>query len=401
MRLPSRRSAATALMAVTAALAASGASPASATSSQPSTRLAPLYRAETAIPGHYIVGLRPGSDPAAVADGLGATPKHIYRDAMLGFAASLTDLQVARARSTPAVISVEEDGTVAIPPNERAVNRLRRVGTLVPWGLKRINQRAPGGSGYAVKATGANVSAYIIDTGIDYAHPEFGGRAVLGTDQMADGRRGADCAGHGTHVAGTVGGTQVGVAKKVTLVSVRVLDCENKGSNSGIIAGINWVAAKAKKPAVANISLSGTWSLALNSSIDGLARAGVFPVVAAGNASTSACVMSPSGAASAFTVAATDQQDAQASFSNYGSCVELSAPGVAITSAYVNGAYADMSGTSMAAPHVTGIAALYLDTHSGASSAALSKWLTENATPGIPAVVHPGTPRLLAYTGGL
>jgi subtilisin family serine protease len=367
-----------------------------------SARQAPLHRVKAAIPGQYIVSLAPGSDPVAVARTLGVTPRHVYRNAMLGFAGSLTALQVTRARTTPAVRSVEEDGRVTIPPDERAGTFPRsRAGSGIPWGLERINHREPGGTGFSVRATGARVTSYIIDSGIDYTHQEFGGRAVYGTDQIDDGREGTDCAGHGTHVAGTVGGATTGVARQTTLVSVRVLNCDNRGTNSSIIAGVNWVAANARKPAVANLSLGGPWSYALNSSIDGLSRSGVFTVVAAGNDNVNACITSPASAPEAFTVAAIGQTDGKASFSNYGSCVNVNAPGVAITSAYLDGTYTDMNGTSMAAPHVTGIAALYKDTYGDVPSSALAKWLTDNATGGVPAVAPWGTPQLLAYTAGL
>lgn len=426
MRSPLRCTATAALTAI-ALLSTSAAHAASAPPDTPAAPQAPLHQAKAPVPGHYIVSLAPGADPVSVADGLGTTPRHIYRDAMVGFAASMTDLQVAQARNTPGVQAVEEDGAVVVPPGERTAMRTlqHRAGAgagaaagagagtkagagaaagtkaAISWGLERINHREPGGTGFSVKSTGAKVTAYIVDTGIDYTHPEFGGRAAFGADQVGDGRRGADCAGHGTHVAGTVGGATTGVARRVKLVSVRVLNCDSRGSNSDIVAGLNWIAANAHKPAVANLSIGGPQSYALNGAVDGLSRAGVFTVVAAGNDNADACTTSPASAPEAFAVAATDQQDARASFSNHGSCVKLNAPGVAITSAYLNGSYTDMTGTSMAAPHVTGIAALYEDTHGAAAPAALAKWLRGAATPGIPATAPLGTPKLLAYTGGL
>ncbi|WP_405727845.1 S8 family peptidase [Streptomyces sp. NBC_01537] len=402
MRLSLRRTIAAALLAAVPVLTAAAASPASHASSP-----APLRMVRNAIPGDYIVSLTPGTDPAAVTDRIGVRPRHVYRAALTGFAAPLTEAQLTQVRGLPAVTAVEQDSTVTVSPVEqRAIPAPKpvpgqRAGTGIPWGLERINQRTPGGKGFSVKATGAKVTAYVIDSGIDFTHPEFGGRATLGIDQIADGRNGVDCAGHGTHVAGTVGGEHTGVAKQVKLVAVRVLNCEARGPNSGIIAGINWVAANAKKPAVANLSLGGNYSATMNASLNGLANSGVFTVVAAGNGDTNACVISPASAAKAFTVAAIDEYDRKATFSNYGSCVNMNAPGTNITSTSLNGTYADMSGTSMATPHVTGIAVLYKDTYGDTDFATLSKWLTDNATPNVPIGAPWGTPRLLAYTGGL
>jgi subtilisin family serine protease len=406
MRLSRRWSAFAIATAAVAALAAPTATADSAgPADAPHTRAvpAPLHDAQEAIPGQYIVTLTPGTDPKTVTDTVGVTPRFVYRNALLGFAARLTEPQLALVRSIKAVTAVEQDSTLTVPPEERmATGTSQRAGTGIPWGLERINQRAPSQlSGFTVKATGAGVSAYILDSGIDYTHPEFGGRAVPGTDQSDPAGKGEDCAGHGTHVAGTVGGTTTGVARQATLVSVKVLDCSNAGPNSGIIAGINWVAAHANKPAVANLSLGGYYSPSMNSAVDGLARSGVFPVVAAGNDDTNACITSPASAAHAFTVSATDQADRMAPFSNYGSCVNLSAPGVGITSAYLGGSYTDMDGTSMAAPHVTGIAALYKATYGDAPFETLKKWLLDNATPDVPLSAPWGTPRKLAFTGGL
>lgn len=374
--------------------------------------LAPLLGAgaPNSIPGRYIVTVAPDSDPSAVASAAGVTPSHVYDSVLRGFAAPLTGRQLARVRALPSVRGVEQDTTVALPLEDRvpvATSRGIPVGPPPPpggtgrfWGLERVNNRAPATHGYTVRATGAKVTAYIIDSGIDFTHPEFGGRARPGIDEMDDARGAADCAGHGTHVAGTVGGENTGVARGVSLVSVRVLDCEARGPNSGIIAGINWVALHAVRPAVANISLGGVYSPALNESLDALARSGVFPVVAAGNDDVSSCAISPASATEAFTVAATDRTDHRAPFSNFGSCVNLNAPGVDIASAFPGGLYAVMSGTSMAAPHVTGIAALYKDTYGDVGSEELKQWLLDHATR--TAVWEPwGTPRLVAFTGDL
>jgi subtilisin family serine protease len=405
MRLSRRWTAFAAATAVIAALAAPAAMATSNDSAAtPGTRAvpAPLRSVRDAIPGEYIVTLTPGADPKTVTDAVGVTPRFVYRSALLGFAAPLTEPQLATVRSIKTVAAVEQDSTVTVPPEERIADRIaRRAGTGIPWGLERINQQAPNQHGFTVKATGARVTAYVIDSGIEYSHPEFGGRAVLGIDQTDPAGRGEDCAGHGTHVAGTVGGRTTGVARQATLVSVKVLDCTNAGPNSRIIAGMNWVAANARRPAVANLSLGGFYSPSMNSALDGLARSGVFPVVAAGNEDVNACITSPASAAQAFTVAATDQSDRKASFSNFGSCVNLNAPGVGITSAYLDSSYADMNGSSMAAPHVTGIAALYKATYGDVPFATLKKWLLDSATPNVPLAAPWGTPRKLAFTGGL
>ncbi|MET9873851.1 S8 family peptidase [Actinacidiphila glaucinigra] len=408
MRVSLRRTFAAVLMTAVPALAAlPTSSPAQAHSP---AALAPLLGvgAPNSIPGRYIVTLAPGSDPSSVASAAGITPAHVYDRVMRGFAAPLSGRQLARVRALPSVRGVEQDTTVTLPAEDRvpvATGRRLPIGTPPAgtgrfWGLERVNNRAPATHGFTVRATGAKVTAYIIDSGIDFTHPEFGGRARPGIDEMEDDRNAADCAGHGTHVAGTVGGAHTGIARAVSLVSVRVLDCEARGPNSGIIAGINWVARHAVRPAVANISLGGLYSPTMNESLDALARSGVFPVVAAGNDDVSSCAISPASATEAFTVAATDRADHRAPFSNFGSCVNLNAPGVDIASAFPNGLYAIMSGTSMAAPHVTGIAALYKDTYGDAGFEVLKKWLVDHATRST--VAEPwGTPQLVAFTGDL
>lgn len=277
----------------------------------------------------------------------------------------------------------------------------QRMGGFTPWGLTRINNRALGGSGFSVKATGAKVTAYIVDSGIEFSHPDFGGRAVPGYDAIGDGLDGGDCNGHGTHVAGTVGGSYTGVARKVSLVSVRVFPCVGRTANSLILAGIDWVAGHAERPAVANLSFAGRWSLAVNRAVEGLSRTGVFPVVASGNDNINACFVSPASSPGAFTVGAIDQEDRRAWFSDWGTCVDIHAPGTGILSAYLNGSFRDMDGTSMAAPHVTGIAALYKDTHGDASFATLSAWLSDHAIRNVPLDGGFGTARLAAFTNGL
>jgi subtilisin family serine protease len=376
--------------------------------------------------GQYIVTMNAGTAPDALLKQLGVKPLYVYEHALPGFAARLTAAQVARVRADPGVDEVERDTVVAIPEVEDAPSdddleppdppdtgtqaapaaaplpkAQQRMGGFVPWGLSRINHRTVGGTGYSVKATGAKVTAYIIDSGIEYTHPDFGGRAVPGFDAIHDGHDGADCNGHGTHVAGVVGGGYTGVARKTRLVSVRVFPCSSRTTDSAVIAGIDWVAGHASKPAVANLSVSGRWSPAANRAVEGLAKAGVFPVVAAGNDNVNACFVSPASSPGAFSVGAIDETDRRSWFSNWGPCVDIHAPGQDILSSYLNGTFRTMDGTAMAAPHVTGIAALYKDTYGDADFATLSKWLSGNATRNVPIDGGYGTARLFAYTNGL
>ncbi|MFI8184650.1 S8 family peptidase [Actinacidiphila glaucinigra] len=360
---------------------------------------APLrMAAQGGITGQYLVMLRPGTDPGTVLRSVEARPMFTYTSALVGFAARLTDGQVTRLRAVPGVEAVEQDAEVAAP---KPAAQTAAAAAEASWGLTRIGSRARDGAAFGVRATGAKVTSYVIDTGIDFGHAEFGGRAAPGFDAVGDGRGGADCNGHGTHVAGTVGGATAGVARATKLVSVRVLGCDGRGSVATVVAGMNWVAAHAVRPAVANLSTGGAHSDAADRAVEGLAAAGVFPVVAAGNSDEDACGVSPAGAPGALTVAAIDESDRKASFSNWGGCVDISAPGTGITSAAMGGGLVRMSGTSMAAPHVTGVAALYKDTYGDADTPFLASWLLANATPGVPVDAPAGTPRLLVYTSGL
>ncbi|MDX6330844.1 MAG: hypothetical protein QOI83_3227 [Streptomycetaceae bacterium] len=407
MRMSWRLSAAAALAALVPALALPSASaePGAAAAAK-RTSPAPLRLAtDDGIPGQYLVTLQsiPAGGVSIFAGNFKIKPLYVYGSAMFGFAAQLTQSQVALLRQSTLVSEVEQDRRVQVSPGERAAPQPATVGraSATSWGLERVAERQLSGPVTEVKADGHSVTSYIIDSGIEFSHPEFGGRAVLGSDQINDGRNGVDCNGHGTHVAGTVGGATTGVAKKTKLVAVRVFDCTGESANSTIIAGIDWVTANAKKPAVANLSLGGPYSNAVNASLNALADTDVFPAVAAGNSNANSCLTSPASARGAFTVAATDQLDRKASFSNWGSCVDINAPGVAIHSAYLGGGYADLSGTSMASPHVAGIAALYKDTFGDKSTPAVANWLLDNATPGIPSDAASGTPKAFAYTGGL
>ncbi|WP_431944489.1 S8 family peptidase [Actinacidiphila sp. bgisy167] len=392
MRLSQRWAvAAVVLTAVLPALAGAAAAP------EPPA--APLrMAAQGGITGQYLVTLRPGTDPDSVLRSVEARPMFTYRSVLVGFAARLSDEQVSRLRAVPGVEALEQDARVAAP---KPAAQTAAAAAAPSWGLARIADRARGGAAFSVRATGASVTSYVIDTGIDFGHAEFGGRAAPGFDAMGDGRDGADCHGHGTHVAGTIGGATTGVARRTKLVSVRVLGCDGDGTVATVVAGMNWVAAHAVKPAVANLSTGGPHSETADRAVEGLAAAGVLPVVAAGNSDEDACGVSPAGAPGAYTVAATDEEDRMASFSNWGDCVDISAPGTNITSAALGGGLVSMSGTSMAAPHVTGVAALYKDTYGDVSTSFLASWLSASATPGVPVDAPAGTPRLLVYTAGL
>jgi len=364
-------------------------------------------RAATAtgrIPGQYIVVFRAGvSDAGAEASRLaarhGGTLLFVYRAALRGMALRLPDAAVAALQQEPTVAWVEPDQLAYA------------IGTESPatWGLDRVDQHAlPLDNSYSYGPDGTGVRAYIVDTGILFGHTDFGGRASLGTDAVTAGGTGADCNGHGTHVAGTVGGATYGIAKNVHLYAVRVLDCGGSGSYSGVIAGIDWVTANRVLPAVANMSLGGSKSDALNAAVENSIAAGVVYAVAAGNGNIvgipqDACNYSPASAPSALTVGATTTTDAVASFSNYGTCVDILAPGVSITSDWYTSTTATntISGTSMATPHVTGAAALYLAANPSSTPAQVASALTGNATPNAISGLSNGTPNRLLYTAFL
>ncbi|WP_086830345.1 S8 family peptidase [Streptomyces sp. NRRL B-24572] len=373
---------------------------ASGAAAGPEPTPAPLVTAADAVPGKYIVTLDRTVDAAEAARKLNLRPTFVYEKAINGFAAPLTESQLAIVRKTPGVTSVEEDAVALAPPQPATPPENRS--PAASWGLDRINQwNLPLDNDFTTRGNGAGVTAYILDTGIDYQHDEFGGRATFGFDAMGDGRFGQDCNGHGTHVAGTVAGKTYGVARKAGLVSVRVLGCDGRGAYSGMIAGLDWVARNAKQPAVLNGSLGGDRSAALNDAATALYNAGVLPVIAAGNSSKDACNVSPASASGALTVAASTIWDEEASFSNYGPCVELFAPGQAIVSARIGGGSVAENGTSMAAPHVAGVAALYKAEHPTAAPAEVAGWILDNTTKGLLTNVSGGTPNKLLYTGGL
>jgi subtilisin family serine protease len=316
-----------------------------------------------------------------------------YTAALKGFAATLPEAALEGLRRNPQVDYIEADQEITLDATQ----------TGATWGLDRIDQASLPLSGtYSYTNTGAGVKAYIIDTGILTTHQEFGGRASYGFDAVKGKGAGTDCHGHGTHVAGTVGGATYGVAKGVTLVAVRVLNCRGSGTTSGVVAGIDWVTLNhtGNNPAVANMSLGGGASTAIDTAVKNSIADGVTYALAAGNENTNACNRSPARVAEGITVGATTSTDARASYSNYGACLDLFAPGSSITSAWKNNNTSTntISGTSMATPHVAGVAALYLQGSPSASPATVRNAIVNGATAG--KVTNPGTgsPNLLLFT---
>ena len=340
------------------------------------------------IAGKYIVVFKDGVRDVpglarALAAANGGTVRFTYQQALRGFAADLPDRAAAALARNPNVAYVEQDQVMHAFTTEANAT----------WGIDRIDQHnLPLSTTYNYTNTGAGVTAYIIDTGIRFDHSEFGGRAVSGFDAVTSGGNAADCNGHGTHVSGTVGGATYGVAKGVRLVAVRVLGCSGSGSTSGVIAGIDWVTSNhaTGQPAVANMSLGGSAATALDNAVRNWITDGVSYAIAAGNGNQGgiaqdACKYSPARVAEAMTIGATDKTDRKASWSNYGNCVDWFAPGVSITSAWYTSSTATntISGTSMATPHTTGVAALYLQANPGATPQQVRDALYAATTKGI------------------
>ncbi|REF96410.1 subtilisin family serine protease [Asanoa ferruginea] len=350
---------------------------------------------DTAVADSYIVVFKNTTVAKASVDGNASTlaSRHggkvirTYRSALRGFELQATAAQAKRVAANPNVAYVEQNhtvhafGTQTNPPS---------------WGLDRIDQRnLPLNQSYTYPNTASNVHAYIIDTGIRTTHQQFGGRAVSGFDAV-DGGAADDCNGHGTHVSGTVGGSAYGVAKGVQLVAVRVLNCQGSGTNAQVVGGIDWVTANAIKPAVANMSLGGGANTAIDNAVNSAINSGVTFAIAAGNGNTlgvrqNACNYSPARVPNAITVGATQNNDAAASFSNFGTCVDILAPGVNITSSWSTNDTATntISGTSMATPHVAGAAALVLSANPTWSNQQVRDYLVNNSTPNV--VTNPGT----------
>ncbi|GAA3738004.1 hypothetical protein GCM10022225_21140 [Plantactinospora mayteni] len=330
---------------------------------------------------------------SALASKYGATLGNVYGHALNGFSVKLSEQGAKRLAADPSVAYVEQNHTVTASATQ--VNP-------PSWGLDRIDQRnLPLNAQYSYTSTGSGVTAYIIDTGIRTSHADFGGRASHGFDAIDGALPADDCNGHGTHVAGTTGGTAYGVAKSVRLVAVRVLNCAGSGTWDQVIAGINWVTGNHQpgQPAVANMSLGGGLNTSLNNAVANSIADGVTYAIAAGNSNANACSFSPASTAAGITVGATERTDVRASYSNWGTCLDIFAPGSAIVSAWYtsNTATASLSGTSMAAPHVAGAAARVLSSNPSWTPAQVASYLTSNATTNV--VVNPGTgsPNRLLY----
>lgn len=391
-------------MAASAAVVMGLAMAAPATAAPGSDNLAPVHAAKgKSIAGQYIVVLKSGADGAAVAKRNGVTARHVYKSALDGFSATLNTKQLKRVRADKSVAYVDHNGAVHTTADGPSTQTTQ---TPTPaWGLDRIDQRAvPLNNTYRWATNGTGVTAYVIDTGIRVTHTDFGGRASSGYDFIDNDTNADDCYGHGTHVAGTIGGGKFGVAKNVKLKAVRVLDCAGSGSWDTVIAGIDWVTANHSGPSVANLSLGGGYTQAINDAVTNSIAEGVTYAIAAGNSGDDACNYSPASTPLALTVGATDTSDTRAYFSNYGSCLDVFAPGVDITSDWntSNSATNTISGTSMATPHVAGLVAQYLQVEPYATQPTVNAVITGTASYGV--VSDPvGSPNLLArkWTGNL
>ncbi len=361
--------------------------------------VAPTASAETAtvqsvsdaIPDSYIVVLKENqvSTAETLTARYGGTVTSTWRTALNGFAARMTAKQAAQLAADPSVSYVQENGRVTIQDSQQ---------NPPSWGLDRVDQRQVGRDGrYVFETPASHVRAYVLDTGIRISHTTFGGRASWGVNTID--ANNTDCHGHGTHVAGTIGGAEYGVAKSASLVAVKVLDCAGNGTWEAIIGGVDWVTRNAVRPAVANMSLAGGANAAVDQAVRNSIASGITYAIASANANQNACNFSPARVAEAITVNATDVNDRRAAFSNWGSCTDIFAPGVGIVSSHHTSdtASVSMQGTSMASPHVAGAAALWLAEHPYDTPPLVANALLTNATPGV--VTDPvGSPNALLHT---
>jgi len=364
-----------------------------------------IRKGPNAIPNRDIVVFHDDKDVASgdyasvlgrvqmVAAGRSVVPEFVYAHALRGFAAFMSEKDAIALSLDPLVAYVEEDSEMHLVATQNNAT----------WGLDRIDQAARPLSGtYTYTSTGSGVNAYVIDTGVRHTHTQFGGRAFHAFTAINDGRGSTDCNGHGTHVAGTIGGSTYGVAKAVRIHAVRVLSCSGSGSTSGVIAGVDFVRGNRVLPAVANMSLGGGASTSLDTAVRNAIAAGVTFAIAAGNSNANASGFSPARVTQAITVGSSTSTDARSSFSNFGSVVDIFAPGSSITSAWStsNTATRTISGTSMATPHVAGVAARYLQGNPGASPATVSSALVSTANLNRLSGIPTGTANRLLFRSG-
>lgn len=359
-------------------------------------------RSSNPVPNRYLVALDPvalrledaeSSDQIAnrLSENFGGRVEKVFNHALQGFTVEMTDAAAQALSHDPNVLFVEQDSYISINTTQNNA----------PWGLDRVDQRnVPLNTAYTYVKTGSGVNVYVIDTGVRTTHVEFAGRATADYDSVHDGQNGQDCHGHGTHVAATIGGNSYGVAKNVRIHGIRVLACNGIGTVASAVEGIDWVTANHASPAVANMSMGSASSPLMDFAVQGSIDSGVTYVVAAGNSNTSACDVSPARLPSAITVGASDQTDTKAGFSNFGSCVDLFAPGVGIISAWAWNDFASFtaSGTSMASPHVAGTVALYLQDNPNATPAQATSALLGNASNVPVNQTNDGSPNLMLFT---